>query len=104
MEEKVIGYNRKRGFLLAGLTIIVFIFWIFGRSIDIYKDAVVGAVFEILWLTMLAMLFAIPLVSLFFWSKEKWSLRTVYPFCLVLHLILVLFWFLELRENSSHYF
>ena len=91
MEEKVIAYNRRRGLLLAGLTIIVSIFWILGRSIDVYKYEVVGAIFEILWLPMTAMLVIVPLLCAIFWRNEQWYFRTLYPLCLVLHLIMVLF-------------
>ena len=34
------------------LSLITFVYWLLGNSIAIYKYAVVGALFEILWLPM----------------------------------------------------
>lgn len=55
-------------------------FWGIGQAIDIYRFAAVGAVYELLWLPFLALLFGLPLVSFVFWAKEKFKLTSLYPY------------------------
>jgi len=43
-----------------------------------YQYAVVGAFFEILWLPMILLAISLPLVSLYFLLKEKFSFKSVY--------------------------
>ena len=45
------------------LSILVSIFWICSRFVNVYRFALVGAIFEILWLPMIVMLFFLPLIA-----------------------------------------
>jgi len=38
-------------------------YWIFGNVFNVYTYAVLGAIYEILWIFMIPMLFVVPLVS-----------------------------------------
>lgn len=72
MTEKSNFLNKAiTGKLLVALTVIVALFWILGNSINVYGSAVVGVVFEILWLPMLACLFLIPVVSIIVIFKKN---------------------------------
>jgi len=53
------------------LSIFVSLFWLISRFINIYQFALVGAIFEILWLPMILMVFCLPLISFYYLLKEK---------------------------------
>lgn len=75
---------KKKDQLLLLIFICGLAFWVAGNMIDLYKFAVTGALFEILWLPMLLILFGIPMVFIFCWAKEKFSLKVVYPYLIVM--------------------
>lgn len=62
--------------LLASIFALSVIFWLLANYSDIYKHAVIGALFEIAWLPMAAMFALIPVVSLALWI---WSKKKGYP-------------------------
>lgn len=95
MDEKLVAHSRMKGLLFIIVTLLVSQFWILSSTINVYKYAIVGVLFELLWLPMLLFLFIIPIVSLFFWSKNKWRLKTVYPFCILAMIIIALFVFFD---------
>jgi hypothetical protein len=68
--------------LLSG--IIVAVFWWQAKTSNIYQNAAVGAIFEILWLPMLAALFILPVISLIFWRKEKFNARSLYLYAMLI--------------------
>ncbi len=57
------------------LNLINFLFWITANSINVYKYAVVGAIFEMMWLFMVAGMFVLPVLSVIFWRKKKFQIR-----------------------------
>ena len=67
------------------LSLGVSAFWLLANLVDVYRFALTGAIFELLWLPMIAMLFGLPLLSLFLWFKEKFSIKSHY-----LHSLLVI--------------
>ena len=75
------------------LSILVSIFWICSRFVNVYRFALVGAIFEILWLPMILMLFFLPLIACYFLFKEKFSIHSTYLYALVL----MLFTFIIIR-------
>lgn len=75
------------------LSILVSIFWICSRFVNVYRFALVGAIFEILWLPMIVMLFFLPVISGYFLFKEKFSFHSTYLYVLVV----MLFTFIIIR-------
>ena len=45
-------------------------FWIVSQNVDVYRFAIVGAIFELFWLPIIASLLLMPFVSIFFWYKD----------------------------------
>lgn len=72
------------------LSVEVSLFWILGIFVNVYQFAIAGAIYEIIWLPNLAMLFALPLVSLFFLGKEKKKLQSLYLYSIILLTIAIL--------------
>ena len=65
MKSEVRDFNKFYSGIVAMIaSVIVSGYWILGYTIDVYKYAFVGAIYEILWLFMVLFLFAIPLLSL----------------------------------------
>ena len=64
--------------LLIALFIIVISFWVTVNTFDVYTYPVTGALFELLSIPMLLMLAGIPLASLFFWYKDKFSVKSLF--------------------------
>ena len=76
--------NSAPSKVLLILNLIVTAFWVVGKTVDIYRYDIVGAIFEILWLGMLLGLFVLPVVSIVFFIREKFNLRSLYLYSLIL--------------------
>ena len=66
------------------MSILVSGFWWLGQVINVYRFDLVGAIFEILWLPVLAMLFILPIISLILWVKEKFNLGSLYLYSILI--------------------
>jgi len=73
----------KRSIIIFVLTMIVTLYWYLPLVINVYRFPVIGAIYEILWIFMIAGLFAMPVVSFIFWSKNKFDLRSLYFYSLI---------------------
>ena len=83
------GYSRsftKTGTskIIFILSIIVSLFWFFGQFINVYRFPLVGAIFEIIWFPIVVMTIGLPIMSFIFWVKEKFSLRSFYPYSILI--------------------
>jgi hypothetical protein len=67
------------------LSISILVFWILGKATDVYHFALTGAIFELLWLPMLFMLFVLPVLSLVSLIREKFNLRSLYLYSIILN-------------------
>ncbi len=61
--KKYLANKRLDNWLLIA-AVLVFVFWFIGKKTNVYKYAIEGAIFEILWLPMVAALLIIPLISI----------------------------------------
>jgi hypothetical protein len=76
------GINPARVIFL--LSLIVSFFWITSRAFNISHYKIAGALFEILWLPMVMMLFVLPVLSVIYWSQKKFSGNSLYPWSLLM--------------------
>jgi len=81
----------KRSTVIFVLTIIVTIYWYLPFLISVYRFPVISAIYEILWIFMLVGLFALPVVSFIFWVKNKFDLRSLCFYSLLISLVSILF-------------
>ena len=58
--------------------VVSYLFWMIGRTQDIYKNAFVGTMFEILWLPMILVTLIIPVFSFFMWYKDGFSFKSFF--------------------------
>jgi hypothetical protein len=81
----------KGSAIVFALTIIVTLYWYLPLLISVYRFPVIGAIYEILWIFMVLGLFALPVVSFIFWAKNKFNLRSLYFYSLIISLVSILF-------------
>lgn len=82
--------KSKRSKILFVLSIIVLIFWLVANMVNVYYFHVGGAIFEILWLPMITMTFALPIVALLNWRKENYNLKSLNLYSIIITVILIL--------------
>lgn len=76
--------NSKKSKFVFFLSILVTTFWLLVNLIDVYKYKIVGVFSELLWLPMLAGLFVLPILSFIFLIKERFSLKSLYFYSILL--------------------
>jgi hypothetical protein len=76
--------NNKKQVLIFIASLLVPLFWLLNQLVDVYRTAWLGAVFEILWLPMLLLLFMLPVLSLILWTRAKFSFRSLYFYSLII--------------------
>jgi len=92
MKENLAPFENSRiSKIILILSILTSGFWWLGQSINVYRYALVGAIFEILWLPALAMLFGLPIISLIFLIKEKVNIRSLYIYSFLIGIASILF-------------
>ena len=78
------------------MSILVSGFWWLGQIINVYRFALVGAIFELLWLPAAVMLYALPIISLIMLVKEKVNVRTLYIYSILISVATLLFIFFDI--------
>lgn len=76
--------------ILFLVSILVSIYWLLGLVINVYNYPIVGAIAELLWLPMLAMIFIIPVLSLYYVFKEKFTIKSLYCYSIVVTVVTVI--------------
>jgi len=66
------------------------IFWIITKLVPIYENKIVGAVYEMLWLPVVIILFILPLFSFLLWAGEKFQVKSAHLFSIILAAIAIL--------------
>jgi hypothetical protein len=72
--------------ILFYLSLFVAGFWSYGRFFSYYTFDIIGAIYEILWLPMIGLLFFIPILSLIQFVRIKFNLKSLYFFTLLISL------------------
>jgi hypothetical protein len=90
MMDKVKQVGFLSGNVLLFLSLSCFFYWLIeSRVASVYQNAVVGAIYELLWLPMIILLVALPVVSALQWIRQKFSLRSVALYAAVINLATV---------------
>jgi len=66
------------------LSIITILYWLTARSLNVYNNAFIGAVFELLWLPMIVSVFIWPVFSIILFVKDKYNLGSLALYAIVL--------------------
>lgn len=77
------GINK----LLFILSIITILYWLTAKSLNVYNNAFIGAVFELLWLPMIISVFIGPVFSIILFVKDKYNPGSLAIYATVLQLV-----------------
>ena len=92
MKENLTPFkNSRKGKIFFILSVIVSGYWWMGQVINVYNSAFAGAIFEILWLPFLLILFVLPIISLILLMKEKFDVRSFNIYSIIMSVITILF-------------
>lgn len=92
MTENAIKFkNTKTSALVFVLAILISAFWILGQRIDLYHYAIIGVIFELLWLPLIALIFLVPVFSFIRWWKEKFNFRSLYLYSFLITVIALVY-------------
>ena len=80
--------NSKTIFIIS---VFIFIYWALGKSIDVYQYALVGTIFEMLWLPSIIAAILVLVFAIINWSKEKFKWRSYSLLSVVMIGLTVLF-------------
>jgi len=83
--------NSKTSKMVFTLSIIVSGFWWLTKGLNVYSNAIVGAIFEILWLPFISLLFLLPIISLFLLLKDRVNVRSLYLFTMLIGIATIFF-------------
>ena len=70
---------------------VMAVIWVLGRTIDMYHFAVVGAIFEMLWLPIIVSIPVLTILATMYWIKDRFNFRSLNLYSLLLMIITILF-------------
>ena len=76
--------SQAIGKVVLALSVFVLLFVGLSRLINVYQISFVGAIFEILWLPVILLLFILPVLSIIYWIQEKFNPKSIYLYSIVL--------------------
>jgi hypothetical protein len=82
-KAKHFRYTKQSKVILV-LSMLVAAYWYFGKTLDVRNQKLLGAISEILWLPMIILLFVLPIVSIGFFVKDKFNIRSLYLYSLLI--------------------
>lgn len=92
MKENSIPYkNSRTSKIVFLLSIIASGLWWLAKGMNVYSNTIVGAIFELLWLPVLGMLFLLPIISLTLLIKEKINVRSLYIYSILIGIASIIF-------------
>ena len=83
--------NSKTSITVFILSIIASGYWWLAKGIHVYNNAIVGAIFEMLWLPLIGLLFLLPIVSLFLLVKERVNVKSLYIYSFLMGIATIFF-------------
>lgn len=85
--EKLIA-NKK---LLLVLSSSMLLYWLFSKTIDVYQIAILGVLYEIIWLPMLVLFIVLPILNTYSLIKNKNNLMSYFSLALNVITLLIVF-------------
>lgn len=85
--EKLIA-NKK---LLLVLSSSMLLYWLLSKTIDVYQITIIGVLYEIIWLPMLALFIVLPILNIYIIFKSKNSLMSYFSLALNVITLLIVF-------------
>lgn len=80
-----------KSLLIFSLAVFVSVFIILAKTTNMYSLKVGGAIFEMLWLPVLALAFALPVYILVLFVKNSYRFKPLHLFSLVVLVVAITF-------------
>jgi len=87
--SKAATIQKRTGTIVLLTSMAVSIGWVIGKTVNVYQYAWAGAIFELLWVPMLAGLIGLPIFSMYRLLKEKFSFRSNYLYAVMIIVLTV---------------
>ncbi len=90
IKDSILFRNSKSSKKIFLLSIVTSIIWTLGRTFNVYKYELVGAIFEMLWFPVIASMLILTILSLIFLIKDKLTFKSLnlYSFLIITMTIL----------------
>ena len=82
--------NSKTNVIILLASIFTATVWLIGTHINVYQNAFLGAIFELLWLPIILLLIVIPITAIYFLAKDKFNFKSYNYYALALLLLAIL--------------
>lgn len=83
--NKFLDFIEKQSKIILVLSLLVLAYWVITSLIDVYQYPVVGAIYELLWFPFLILFFALPVINLVLFVKNKFSLKKLWLYALLIN-------------------
>jgi len=87
--------DKKKSISLKNIILVGCIsyiaYWIVSFNINVYSVTLMGVVYEMLWLPMIGLSFIMPLCCLYFWHKDRFSIKSLYLYLMIAGISLLAF-------------
>jgi hypothetical protein len=80
--------NKK---LLLTISISMLLYWLLNKTIDVYQIAILGVLYEILWLPMMIFCIVLPILNTYTIFKNKNNLIPYFSLALNVITIVIVF-------------
>jgi hypothetical protein len=88
MPDRSTSFKHSRiNQVLFILSIITILYWLTAKSLNVYDHAILGALFELLWLPMILYVFIAPIFSIVLFVKDKYNPGSLALYSVVLQAV-----------------
>ncbi|HKL39077.1 MAG TPA: hypothetical protein VJ894_00270 [Cryomorphaceae bacterium] len=84
MKNTTPAHRSQASKVVFALSVATVIYWLLVMTVDVYRFALAGALYEILWLPMIAAIFVMPAVALIYWILGRFRLKSLHLYSLLL--------------------
>jgi hypothetical protein len=86
MEKLITNKN-----ILLTISSSMLLYWLLSKTIDVYQIAIIGVLYEILWLPMLVLFIVLPILNTYSLIKNKNCLMSYFSLALNIITLLIVF-------------
>jgi hypothetical protein len=86
-DNRLSNGNFKTGTIILVINVLFLAVWMVAYNLNVYKVALVGAIYELIWLPLIICLFTLPIVSFIYWKKDGFKIKSKFLYLIVLSVL-----------------
>ena len=94
--------NKRIVAVLSGVLLFAVSFWFIAQTANVYEFAITGALFEILWLPVILAGFAVPIIAVIYWYRDKFSIKSAFLYLAIISILLHIYVITTPVKLKSH--